>query len=467
MVEGYLENYKKLIDFFLKDIKKRLILNALLPVIEKKRIRLKEENGNLYKVKRSIIRLFYNFSINLEPVSSVKEVVFWPAQKMHLDFMIPVSYELEKANIRYTFVTDQKAMLAALKRQNRDITPYFISQTFRFKLRRFLALAKIVFQAGKYSKPFKETVDHALNHFYSVETYSAVYQLVREKLHPKYHLLGYDFSIVGRVVGDWAEKDHIPTGVIQHGTLNYRLMPYSQVKQVFLWDSISLNTIKMIAPASAELIVTGSPNPAHHQKTVVAATLTSRPESHFSPPFHATCLITFSGPGHNISESGHQANISALASLFPDFLNVRFVIRLHPKDSVHYYQSLLKLPNVSMQANISTLERLKIGELIRCCDFILTGASTVTFEALQMGKPVICLDTLNELNHIEFLKSELLYLAKSDDDLSESIKSIIQKDDKYRRKIISVNQYQKEHETLIQQNPGLVISNKIIETISR
>lgn len=464
MVDEYLKNYEKLIFFFSKDKNKQCILNALLPLIEKT-TNLNCENSVFYKVKKDTIRLFYDYRINLNPVSSKKEVVFWPAQKMHLDFMIPVSYELEKASISYTFVTNQAALLAVLKQQNRVVTQYSVSRTFRFKLSRFCTLKKIVAQAGKYSNPFKGTVDLVLSHFHAVESCFSVYQLIKKKLNPKYHLLGYDFSIVGRVVGEEAVKDHIPTGVIQHGTLNYRLMPYSQAKQLFLWDTISYDTIKAKAPASLELIVTGSPNPAHHQQSLGSELFSSDFKSDFFNSYNLTCLITFSGPGHNISESGHQTNISVLASLFPHFSNVCFVIRLHPKDSVHYYHSLLKLPNVRMQANIAEFEDLKISELIKCCDFILTGASTVTFEAFQLGKPVICLDSSNELNHIEFLKSNLIYLTKNFEDLKVSINSIVEKDNEYVKKNVLIYNYKKNQEQMIYRNPALVISKKIIETI--
>ena len=81
--------------------------------------------------------------------------------------------------------------------------------------------------------------------------------------------------------------------------------------------------------------------------------------------------------------------------------NFIFLIKLHPKDDIKYYCSLKDLNNVTFTDYLQ--EKPDALSLIYNCNAIITGASAVCLDALQLNKTVISVDPLNELIHFDFL----------------------------------------------------------------
>jgi hypothetical protein len=392
------------------------------------------------------------------------QILLWPVQLNHLDFLIPVYHELSSSTDA-AFICYRKDLVKILKEQNLPLIEVKLQNRILPSISgliRGIALLKIIGRA-MFTKHFSPShipyLIATVQQFSYYETYSRLFYKVQFKLDPKYHLLGYEHSVLCRPINILSNKYGILTGNIQHGALNENLIPHSICKHQFVWDNFAKRLYKN---NQQNIFTTGSPN-VNHLDT--ENKLTTDLEEIFK--INPVILVCYSGPGHNITVEGHHKNITSLLTMVQKLRDFHFVIKLHNKDKINYYNSFQGEYNVTIIDQNSELFGVPIVNYIQKSILIITGASTVSIEAAQQGKPVICMDLNRELQHIEFIKSDFFYHCESEIDFENSLLSIIKMDSNFLEKQKALLHLKNNNEQLKNDNPAQKISSIITQSIKQ
>lgn len=440
------------------------VVDSWIPLIEKILLAPPTTKKTTIALIKTIIKyLFFHFEAYLLKSKSAKhEVLIWPAQHNHLDNLIPLSEKLSEANISHTFLVVRQDLIKRLNIKGIPVIEYSFRRYFNPNINFFKNLFKLskLLTAVLISREISSKPKMVISLFEAAmlsRKYKSLYALVHNKFKPKYNLVGYEQSTICRPIVFYSNYDGIPTGSVQHGTINHILAKYSKVDQLFFWDSLSLNHFTD-QKAPKKLFLTGSPAKFREKELVKKHKVTNYlPDSYI--------LICFSGPGHNVSKTGHIECLKILNRLIAQLINQKFVIKLHPKDSPLYYHTISKRKNVILIEKTDKRFNLPIDSFLAKAICILTGASTVALEALFKGKPVISLDVLGELDHIKFLKHPAISKTSSLNTLREALLNILNKSETYVEKRRVVEEIAQEYEYLHSNDPSIRILEVIKEVI--
>jgi hypothetical protein len=340
--------------------------------------------------------------------------------------MLPVYYELRKLDLNSTFICAKQDIIDTLRQENvelaqiKEINRYKLSSKGLNRVQKFTKIHSTLKRLEQEYYGTKNFVFNALNDFYYWENYSEIYNRCEQLFKPKYHLLGYDLSVPCRAININAKKHGIPTGHIQHGLTNYILGTFSLSEQQFLWDELTYDFYKKIQHP-AEFYITGSPK----IKDPEILKSGDNPVMKFlEEKSKFIILVCFSGSGHNVTEKGHIRNLKILQKIIHEKAEVFWVFKLHPKDSADYYSSFSNATNVLLVDHRHPFYRESIYYFIGAATLTITGGSTVALESLIHQTPVISIDALHELGHVEFLKSDMIYRCDDYDSLKNAIDSI-------------------------------------------
>lgn len=418
-------------------------------------------------IKLIIKYLFFHFEVYLSRSKSAKhEVLIWPAQHNHLDNLMPLSEKLSEANISHTFLVIRQDLIKRLNIEGIPVIEYSFKKHFNPNIdffKKFFTLSKLL-NLVLISREISSKPKMAISLFEAAllsRKYKSLYALAHNKFKPKYNLVGYEQSTICRPIVFYSNYDGIPTGSIQHGTINHILAKYSKVDQHFFWDSLSLSNFAD-KKAHKKLFLTGSPAKFREKELVKKKkqeVINCLPNSYI--------LICFSGPGHNVSETGHIECLKIIDRLVYQFMNQKFVIKLHPKDSALYYHTISKRKNVTLIEKTDKRFNLPIDLYLTNAICIVTGASTVALEALFKGKPVISLDVIGELAHIKFLEHPAISKTSSLNTLREVLLNILNKSGTYAEKKRATEEIAEEYKHLHSNDPSIRIVEVIKEAIKQ
>jgi len=467
--------YDALINKLKGDYYAENLIKALLPLIETNALQFAANNEASLKdkIKRILIILFQSTKTEI-PNSLIKtDVTFWPAQLSHLNFLIPVYRKLIEKNVSCIFISTNKVISEYLEHQQINFVHILSRRKDKFysiNVKRFYKILKIErtirqFKNTEYSYNFLQIVYNSILFFPIYEQYLEIFNTISKQTHSKYNLVGYDFSLIGRIISGISRESGTLCGVIQHGMLNYNLIFYSTINQCFLWDQETYDLIpEECKSGNVKYHITGPPQ-IYKPVSAEPEELQKLKESVIDK-YKLTCLIAFSGFGHNISKEGHEKNIEVIIQLIKNSPDKFFIIKLHDKDSSHFYKQLDDSKNVMIISKTNLLYKYKIKDFLSISDLTISGASTSIFESFQNQKPVISLDCLQELGHIEFLMSKMLYNCKNYEEIQSAFVSIMSKDILFLSKFSLISEFKIKNEQLLASNPALSITNKIIETIN-
>ena len=121
----------------------------------------------------------------------------------------------------------------------------------------------------------------------------------------------------------------------------------------------------------------------------------------------------------SISLKHHLKIIKKLKKLSHDFPKTQFVVKLHRKDNIGYYNNKENHKLIIADKIDENVLPSSIFDWFNGCSAIITGASTSGNEALLIGLPVITMDFNNELNDIAFIKSKVSIHVKNYHNLKE------------------------------------------------
>ena len=83
-----------------------------------------------------------------------------------------------------------------------------------------------------------------------------------------------------------------------------------------------------------------------------------------------------------------------------------FVVKLHPKDRMEYFQSLRACSNILFTHETELAEQPDALDILFTSDVLISGASTVILDALFLDIPIVSIDPNGELDQFEFLNNK-------------------------------------------------------------
>lgn len=386
-------------------------LDALLPAFEKAFVQHQKTSQLL------LLRVLIKFvlkRIELSEVQNASPYFFWPFQLHHCDFMMPVINQLKTEGITATVLVSRQDVYSKFKEnglQPERLIYTTSSRNLSSVLRKIREIIRLIqCSRGVKDTRWKDALFSALQYLGTVERARIAIKAIAAKHDKSYHMVGYDLSVVGRAISRYCRNIHIPCGRIQNGAVNYRLAGFSEVDDLFLWDKESEKAYKSNGYLGNTLI-TGNillqdKYPAEKAFPEMNPILISG--------YSYRALVAFSGPGHNTSEKGHLESLKVLLQMVKENKHVLFVIKLHPKDKDHYYDTIKKEKNIRMAKALFPDKMPNAIKFIHATDIVITGASSVALDAINLNKPVISVDPLEELEHIGFIKHpKVKYLRKT------------------------------------------------------
>jgi len=436
----------------------RLILSSLLPSFEKYLLQGTDSlKGKTFVMKSLLSSCFYTYEVSLDSGKD-NTIYFWPFQFDHCDFMSPIIRQLIKKNQSVEVIVNRPNLVPYLNKLGIDnkladykLVKLGLSQVC-YNLIEICQMG-VMFFTSKKLRHFRKRFIRALAHVMLVKKISVATKRTCIKGFNQYHMVGYDMSILGRVIIQYTNELGIPNGRIQNGAPNYLTSGYSKVKEVFFWDDESIHAYVQQG-YEGKIHITGNVKLYIKISAGISQDWVSWLKRN-SDDKKQRIMVAFSGPGHNTSIDGHIETIEFLRKIIiATYETCDYFIKLHPKDSFKYYQRITKLDNVTLTDKLKLKQKPDALDLLISTTALISGASTVALDALQLKKQVICLDPLNELSHFSFLKH------------NNVLKVIIQFDIQNCIKILSTPRVNKSTFELLDENPIRKICNSVLSTIT-
>ncbi len=368
------------------------------------------------------------------------DVLLWPRDITHVAVLGPVARELETMGISRRFVACQPRSVRLLK--DRGFQPIYTLASWPLAVRlarrdgrrRARALAHLPpWQLPNLGQIDGSTIEPALRNLITSLLPAVAVSVtnareVLRRMQPRMLVVGNDLTLEGHVGCRVAALAHVPTAVFMHGAIAGNPMQSGHVADhVFVYGDIHRRTFMRHGLADSRIIVCGNPNMdgRAHQTGHVHPTVAARLGLRDDRPW---ILVTTSGPGNTISHKHHALRINYLTALARAHPLVPLVIKLHRKDRLEHYQSLLKcckdLPVHVVPYGASNYPN-DIFDWLQGCRLVLTGASTTAIEAMVMGAAVITMDFCGELRNIDFIEAKATLHVTDFQELEGAVKQVL------------------------------------------
>ena len=148
----------------------------------------------LHRLKQKLSFFLFEVQIKLEGPPGKYDVLIWPVQLIHLDFLIPVYKSLVDLGLQVSFINYRDDISEHIKMHNADLIKVKMNISKKLKLRsimRGFRLLSIILQAKSISKSsnlFSSNVEKALYEFRHWEIYSKVFDEAQKAYAPKYQI---------------------------------------------------------------------------------------------------------------------------------------------------------------------------------------------------------------------------------------------------------------------------------------
>src|SRR5690606_32151318 len=133
-------------------------------------------------------------------------------------------------------------------------------------------------------------------------------------------------------------------------------------------------------------------------------------------------LIALSGPGHRTTDENYTHTLEWLERLIAKHPELDFVIKLHRKEKASAYSIFgsNQRKRIVDKANGKALPQ-DIFEWLRGCSCLITGTSTVAYEAMYWQIPVISVDPLKEFRGVNFIDEGVVEVVNTFEDLDSAL----------------------------------------------
>lgn len=364
-------------------------------------------------VRRAVLESGYELKVHMRraarvpvPLEEKPFMLVVPRTAGHLADLIPVAQELMRRGQRALFVAN-----GLEERLSADAMP-FISlggrghrQTLSFAWKALQAVHRTMDAAGQ---PSGFTADQVavLRHTtlavftrLSVELgwFASRFNQLLNLTVPQVVAIGNPNTLEGRVAAMLAKARQIPTFAIEHGTVfpNDPMWAHCPVDLMMSWGPPSRRALIASGVPEDRILVTGAPR--------IDAYASSR-----NTADKRYVLVATSGAGDQVSLDMHLSFIERLYQVASRLKEVKWLVKLHPKDVLHHYHPIAErypLANVELVAGSRLRQGVEIFEFLKHAHLLVTVTSSAALDAMALGVPVVSVipDGISRFDHIEYL----------------------------------------------------------------
>ncbi|RJP80702.1 MAG: hypothetical protein C4522_07395, partial [Desulfobacteraceae bacterium] len=339
-----------------------LLLNLVRQERNKKKIKHGMVNSRSFISK---VKLKYDMLKNnhrSKKITSAPEkasVIFWPCEPTHLQSQIPVAKELLKRNISCAFLTNRPSLVPKIvKLDCKAIYAGFLwekeirraKKKARTQTERFADLGfgfpdfMIPYDPEKLSQLISGHIRMMLP--FMVET-AAIFREAVNTITPSLMIIGNDLTYEGRIVSTLSKTKKLPTVSIMHGVVDGNPLHYHHIVDLFLvHGQKAKKIIERSSKNNTKISICGAPHLDHITRNrQINPKIKDAVNINHNDRY---CLVATSGPGNSISYNHHLEVIQSIFTASKRFHNVHFVIKLHRKDQVEFYENMRSRKNITI-----------------------------------------------------------------------------------------------------------------------
>ncbi|CAK9073414.1 Streptogramin A acetyltransferase (Virginiamycin acetyltransferase D) (Vat(D)) [Durusdinium trenchii] len=372
---------------------------------------------------------------------SQADIVFWPCEPTHVKAMKPVMQWLDQQNIPYIVFACRGKIFHELEAQG--IQAIFPQAHWGGRLRKASLTGRI--QCTKLSnselfdisdlEPLDDTAELVkMLRFHSAHLLPLIYEAqvnceeIFRRIKPKVLVVGSDITYQGRTACRMAKTQGITTACPMHGALASNPTHALHIADRYLaYGEAAKNFLASLGYPAEQVAVCGAPylDGSPKQSGHIHETIRQNLSLDDKKPY---VLVATSGPGNTISHEHHAQIIETLRHVSLKLPHVQFVVKLHRKDHLEYYQQVLtRLSDAELHIVPYGAEGYPgdIFDWLQGSDLLLTGASSVAVEAMLMDVPVITMDFADEIAATDFITQGATTHVTTPEHLYETVESIV------------------------------------------
>lgn len=241
---------------------------------------------------------------------------------------------------------------------------------------------------------------------------------------PRFVFLGNPNTKEGRVLCSLARRKGIPSVSIQHGSIvptspDWRNCP---VDRLFVWGETSKHLLSRTAYPTERVFVSGSPKVELGRECFAASKSIRGSE--------VQVLVASSGRGHQVDTRSYRMFIDWLQELIETSRDIRWVIRLHPKERSDEFSWTKNLASVEIEESRPDSAGLAIYDTLGRSDAMITILSAATLDAMTVGVPVLAFrppDMEAYLKNVSFLNAGATHNVSTIREGKEFLSSLVDK----------------------------------------
>lgn len=369
--------------------------------------------------QRARLRLFASFQDR--PVWKPGTVFMLPVEPTHVDQMIPVAEALDRQDIPVMFLTTRIGIYKVLR--SRGMPNFLLKGSSRGVADQIFVPLTDLFRSCP--KPLLNRIRAYLSRHYSdVVAIANELLAVIDSAAPKYIFVGNDLTWEGRLLARLARRSNCKTGMIQHGLLGRETVNrYHIVDDFFVYGPAFKSILEEDGLTGVNVVVSGAPY------------LDYQTDQGFDYPHPEIkkylqlkgrfVLITLSGVGHRTSADNYRLTLEWIDRLVRSHPDLEFVIKLHRKERIESYAMF------STHQKLRIIDRKRgrrlpqnIFDWLRGCSCLITGTSTVAYEAMLCNIPVISIDPLRQFKGVDFIDQRAVEVVHSYEGLEASLRRV-------------------------------------------
>lgn len=375
------------------------------------------------------------------------DLLLWPREPGHLTSLIPVATTLAAGGLTPRFVACQSGLIPLLSASGQAAVYTRAAWPERIQRQRKEALGAaetLSVSPGVDFSGFPGSVspERILNICRQVlvpllpvvhETVAAVEGAI-ERMKPGVVVVGNDLTPEGRTACLLLRRVGVPTACFMHGVITGNPQHGRHVAdRVLVYGEAARSELLELGSNPEGIATIGAPHldQRPNQTGAVHPQIASALGPETAQP---TVLIATSGPGHSVSETHHRRFVNAVARLSTTMPEVRFLVKLHRKDRVSYYQEAEQAVAGSrllvVEHGDSAFPKA-FEDWLQGCRLLITGASAAAVDAMLMDVPVVTVDLMDELGAADFIRAGVTVHVRSESELAEAVRTLLRSPDTF------------------------------------
>jgi hypothetical protein len=384
----------------------------------------KEKVLTLKQYKETNRQLFINwvlvwlnrFQLLFAPKS---DILFMTSNPNHHAQYVTLEPLFKEKGITWVYITNKLKIYQELIRKKKRV--YFLDNANKNYLNRFYVNTT---NTPDFEKAMELHVQRNMGYFRYLEKQL---RWMIYRLSPKVFVTANELLVPHRIALILFKENSLQTICLQHGHFGSNNVIYKEL--------LSNHFLVYGQLSKQAMLNMGFPE---NRIQVVGSLLYNDTLPHFAPSTQSflssgkkNILVVFSGAGNSTSLLHHLKQIQTVDALANEMEDVNFLVKLHPKDSIQYYQGIHR-NNIRVVSHVDFMnQKGDFIDVIARSNAVITSVSTSIYDAFKLGVPVCVLDLENEYSDSDVTQSKVVSYCNSFDKLLNSIREMIKHDGTY------------------------------------